>query len=249
MLRLLSALLIGFALFAADPPESPLAIHALGIAESDGHVWRVNISIGNRSPNALTLIRVSVLPSGAKPWDILSLAPGEWTNNTIALSSANYRSLAVVAAYISNNHSDSLAEAVEMSGPEKPAWTGLASAAVPVALGAFIGLLGVLITSLFNFSKERLTAQLQWNRFLVEHYDTQYRLFLTRCAGVVEANALKTIFTQLEDTALVPNRIRTVIATGIKAVEVESDAGKKRVARDRLLTQLRSELLEPFSKK
>jgi hypothetical protein len=247
--RHLSLVLVAVAAFAADPPESPLTIRALAIPESDGQVWRVNVSVGNRSQTTFTGLKVSVAPGGAAPWEIPALAPSEWKNNTIALNAGNYRSLVAITAYSSGNRADAIAEPVQMRDPEKPWWTGAASAAAPVALGAFIGLLGVLITSLFSLNKERLTAQLQWNRFLVEHYDGQYRLFLTRCGGVVQANALKTHFTQLDETALVPSRLRAVISDGIQAVEREPDADKQRAARDRLLGLLRSELLEPFAKK
>jgi hypothetical protein len=212
----------------------------------------VNISIGNSSQAALTGITVEVLPSGVVPWHIPGLGPGEWKNQTIALSAGNYRSLAALATYTSDNRTDALAEPVQMREPEKSWWTSVASAAAPVALGAFIGLLGGLlgafVTSLFSLNKERLTAQLQWSRFLVEHYDAPYRTFLTNCAGMVDANALKNQFTQLDETALVPDRLRTLITTGIQAVENQADAAKKQQTRDEFLRQVRSQLLEPFPK-
>jgi hypothetical protein len=236
----------------AGTTEPPLVIRALGITESDGQVWSVNITVGNPSQAALSGIEVAVLPSGVESWEIPTLAPGEWTNRTIALSVGNYRSLAARASYTANHQTNALAEAVQMREPEKSWWTAIASAAAPVALGASIGLfgglLGAWVTSAFNLKKERIAAQLQWSRALVERYEVPYRSFLSNCSGMVDAQALRQEFTQLDATALVPDRIREMIAAGIQAVETESDGAAKRQKRDGFLRQIREQLLEPFPK-
>jgi hypothetical protein len=245
----LGFVLLASTAFAADTQETPLAVRAIPIAGSDGQVWRVNVTLGNPSKNALSALKVAVFPVGAAPWEVPTLSPGEWKNGTIDLTSSDHRSLAVIVTYSSNSRTDSLAELIQVKEPEKPWWSSVGSAAAPVLLGAMIGLLGAFMTSLFTMKKERLTAQLQWSRFLVEHYDVQYRTFLTRCAGVVEGVALMRNFTQLDDTALVPNRLRELITRGIQTVDNTADANAKRAARDKFLEELRSELLEPLQKK
>ena len=175
MLLKLSLILATLAALAAEVPDSPLAIRALAITEPDGQAWRVNVSVGNRSQATIREVKVSVLPVGATTWDISTLAPGEWKTNVIALNAGKYRSLAVIVAYSTNGRVDSISELIQMREPERPWWTSTASSAVPVALGAVVGLLGAFVTSRFSLDKERLAARLQWSRFLVEHYDVAYR--------------------------------------------------------------------------
>jgi hypothetical protein len=246
--RLVSFFLVAWAAVAADPPESPLALRAFAVTESDGQAWRVNISVGNRSQTTLGGISVSVLPAGVAPWEIPSLEPGEWKNSTIALSAGNYRSLAAVVEYSVDKRVDAMAEPVALREPDKPWWPNTAAAVIPVALGALVGFMGAVVSGGISLKKERLTAELQWKRLLVEKYDAPYRLFLTRCDGVVDAGTLRDRFTDLVATALVPDHLRALITTGIQEVEKAADAAAQRSARDRFLAQLRAELLDPYRK-
>jgi hypothetical protein len=231
-----------------DAPQPPLVIRGLCTIESDGEVWRVTLDVGNGSKSPVTDINVSFMPSQGSPWILQTLAPGEWKSETFPLNSGRLKSLIAFARYSKEGVASSIAVPVElpdMSRNQPPAWV---MNIVPVVTGALIGLLGVFVTSLFNMRKERLAAMLQWNRFLVEHYDSQYREFLSKCSATVDAAALHGHLDQLDNSALVPDSIRARIRKGIEKVR-SSPVNDKHAARETMLYDVRASLLEPFGRK
>lgn len=229
-----------------EATRPPLVVHALPIAESDGRVHRVTLVLGNDFERNLTAINVTLIPDESAKWTVPVLGPGEWKSNTISLNSSKGHSLVAFVEYTSDGSVGSIAVPVQLPEQAKPWWTVIAPGLMPVITGALLTLLGVFITSMFNMSKERLTARLQWKRFLVEHFDSQYTEFLARCAGTIDPTALNSHFKHLDESALVPDRARQRILAGLELVRKAVTPEAKRTARDALLVELRSDLLDPF---
>jgi hypothetical protein len=229
-----------------EAARPPLVVHAFPIAEANGQVSRVTIVLGNDFDKNLTTINVTLIPDDLAKWTLPVLAPGEWKSNTISVNSGTGRSLVAFVEYTSDGSMGSMAVPLQLPESSKSWWTAVGQGLIPVIAGALITLVGVVITSMFNLSKERVTARLQWKRFLVEHFDAQYTEFLARCAGTIDLTALNSHFEHLDESALVPDKTRQRILAGLKRINTAATPEAKRNARDALLVELRSEILEPF---
>lgn len=230
----------------SEAARPPLVVHALPIAEANGQVSRVTIVLGNNFDKNLTAINVTLIPDDVAKWTLPILAPGEWKSSTMSVNSGTVRSMVAFVEYTNDGSVGSIAVPLQLPENSKPWWTTVGPGLIPVITGALITLLGVVITSIFNLSKERVTARLQWKRFLVEHFDTQYTEFLARCAGTVDLTALNSHFKHLDENALVPDKTRQRILAGLKRISTAVTPEAKRKTRDALLVELRSDLLEPF---
>jgi hypothetical protein len=218
-----------------------------------GTTVKASVNLGNTLPNQITDVCVGFqIPEPTQcAWSIPLLGSGNWRSIVLDIPAQDTvagKQLVLSVRYKTADFHHSVTSVVSLPG--KSNFHTVLNLAAPVLLGAIVsllgGLAGVWLTSTYNIKKEKISARLQWSRFLVEHYDQQYREFLARCMTTIEETALNIHFRNLDENALLAPATRACILSGLARIQQAPTADQKKEAREQMLRELRDLLARPF---
>jgi hypothetical protein len=116
----------------------------------------------------------------------------------------------------------------------------------PILLGGALTLMGVIITAIWTTRNEARRAKFEWGKLLFERYEMQYRDFIIGLAGTTNPEQIKVYFKRMNDSAFIPNHLRTSVKETIVMLENEKNDSERIKIRDELLDKYEMFMQEPW---
>jgi len=163
----------------------------------------------------------------------------------VAIPPSNASQLVLIVQYRQNGIQHSQVKIVELKSSYND-FSSKFEVLLPAIVGGFLALIGVFVASLFTAMRESNRTKFEWGKFLFERYEQYYREFMFGLAGTLNANQIKEYFKRLDNSAFVPNNLRTKVKDTLIVLESATGTEQKRVTRDNLLYDFEAFMQKPW---